>query len=81
MSPAITGTAASSTLLRNCSIIGCDNSMPVTGTPRSAGGYDDAAGADGELQGPAIAGEVGEPVHGRTEHLRVEHASARRVTH
>ena len=38
MSPAITGMAVSSALVRSCSIIGRDSSMPVTGTPRRARG-------------------------------------------
>jgi hypothetical protein len=42
-------------------------------------GDGDAAGADRELQGPAVAGEFSEPVDGRPEHLRRGHAGARRV--
>src|SRR5918993_1981072 len=38
MSPSTTGMAASSTLVRSCSTIGADSSMPATGTPRSASG-------------------------------------------
>ena len=53
--------------------------MPVTGIPRLARGNGDAAGSDGELQRPAVPGEPGQPVDGRLEHLRREHARARRV--
>lgn len=38
MSPTVTGMVSSSTLVRSCSIIGRESSMPVTGTPRSASG-------------------------------------------
>jgi hypothetical protein len=38
MSPAITEIVAASTLVRSCSIIGTDSSMPTTGTPRLASG-------------------------------------------
>jgi hypothetical protein len=38
MSPRTTGIIASSAFVRSLSTIGRDNSMPVTGTPRSARG-------------------------------------------
>ena len=38
-----------------------------------------AAGSDGELERRSVAGEFGEAVHGRLEHLGREHAGARRV--
>lgn len=49
--------------------------------PHAAGGEGegDPAGADGELEGGAVAGQVGEQVHGRPEHLRFVHGGGRGV--
>ena len=53
MSPITTGMVASSALVRSCSTIGGDSSMPVTGTSAAGQGYGHPARPDGELQHPA----------------------------
>ena len=55
------------------STIGCDSSMPVTATPRSRQRDRDPAGADRELEGGAVPGQLGQEVDRRVEHLRREH--------
>ena len=76
MSPLITGIAASSAFSRNWLIIGCDSSMPVTGTPRPASGTATRpvpmanSSARPEPASPARRSTVGPSTSGR-EHATV----------
>lgn len=47
--------------------------MPDTGTPPSRERQCDPARADGELEGSAVTGELGQHVDRRTENVGVEH--------
>src|SRR5262249_42488264 len=79
MSPAITGSVASSAFVRSWSIIGWGSSLQGTATPRSASGTATRAGSDGELQRRSVASEFGEAVHRGPQDLGREHAGARGV--
>ena len=50
--------------------------MPVTRHAALGQRHGDPAGADRELQRPAAAGELGQAIHRRPEHLGREHAGA-----
>ena len=79
MSPTTTGIVASSTFVRSWSIIG--RGQLDAGDGHAALGQRDGhpAGSDGELERPPVAGELGEAVDRRPEHLGREHAGARGV--